>query len=644
MINIDSNEFKNKIFDNSPLPSIIANAETMEIVDCNQAAVTYYRQSSKKDLLGKTPLDFSPLNQSDGTPTREKAVLNISKTLKDGYGTFEWNHEWNGITWDSEVHISSFYIGNKPYLHGMYVDITERRKAEKALQKEKMFVEKLLDNLPVIFYLYDSNGFLRRWNKKHVELLGYSDEELDGMSIERWCRTEEEKATARNNHEKTINSRSSMSLETILYAKNGHGIPFLINGTRLDTEDGPMSMGVGLDMSEIKEAEEERKKFIEHINNAQKLESLGVLAGGIAHDFNNLLAGIYGFIDLARLECTDDKIMKYFDSMISSMDRAKALTLQLLTFSKGGSPVKKLTSITPFIKETVQFALSGSNVICHFKMNDDIWPCNIDKNQIGQVIDNVVINAKQAMSNGGTIDITAENIMFEESGCHQLPGGMYVRVAIKDSGPGIPEEIINRIFDPFFTTKKQGHGLGLATCYSIVNRHGGCIEVSSELNKGSTFVIYLPASDENVGSEAECKENKFQGSGTVIIMDDEEIIREMLQDILESFGFTVICKVEGRETIDCFIQQKKENISISAMILDFTIAGGMGGVDTIKEIRNIDKEVPVFVISGYADNSVMTNPAVYGFTGSLSKPFTIADVAKMFKKSLRKSDSLPNNK
>jgi CheY-like chemotaxis protein len=373
--------------------------------------------------------------------------------------------------------------------------------------------------------------------------------------------------------------------------------------------------------------------------NAQKLDSLGVLAGGIAHDFNNLLTGIFGFIDLARSVSKDAKTVDYLESTIAAMNRAKALTFQLLTFAKGGSPVQKTTPLIPFVQEAAQFALSGSNISCKFSLAETLWPCNIDKNQIGQVIDNIVINAQQAMPNGGAIEITAKNISpgLGEKSHPPLADGNYVKVSIKDFGIGIPKDIMPRIFDPFYTTKTKGHGLGLATCYSIMNRHGGCIDVESEPGKGSTFHVYLPASTVAAVTNTAAP-GRHKGSGTIIVMDDEEVVRETIRKMLESLGYAVVCKKDGREAIDFYIDETRAKRKFAALIFDLTVPGGMGGIEAVAEIRKLNAgalpKVPVFVVSGYADNSVMKNPREYGFTASLSKPFTIAELSEMLNKNV----------
>jgi CheY-like chemotaxis protein len=317
------------------------------------------------------------------------------------------------------------------------------------------------------------------------------------------------------------------------------------------------------------------------------------------------------------------------------MSRARGLTQQLLTFSKGGEPVRKTGSLIPFVRETVQFALSGSNVACNCDIPETLWQCNFDRNQVGRVIDNIVINAQQAMPMGGTIEVSARNVLFDEKKHPPLANGRYVAVYIKDHGIGIPQEILPRIFDPFFTTKEKGHGLGLATCYSIVSRHGGAIDVESEQGKGATFIVYLPASAEAASTSIKEAVIHHKGCGTIIVLDDEEFIRNTIAAILELHGYTVVLKKDGKDVVDFFTKERRDNHPIAGIFLDLTIPGGMGGKRTVLKIREEDPDIPVFVVSGYAADPVMAKPRAYGFTDSLCKPFRISELAELLEKYLK---------
>ena len=373
----------------------------------------------------------------------------------------------------------------------------------------------------------------------------------------------------------------------------------------------------------------QRKQIEEQLAKAQKLEALGVLAGGIAHDFNNLLFAIFGNVELACTQLKEKKVLKYLSISLNTIERARSLTQQLLTFAKGGAPIQKIAPLFPFVEETTQFALSGSNVSCSFEIPEDLWNCNYDRNQIGQVIDNLTINAQQAMPAGGQIHISAGNIIFAEGEHPLLAPGDYVRISIKDSGIGIPKELLSKIFDPFFSTKLTGHGLGLATCFSILQRHNGCIDVDSEVGKGTVFHVYLPAEKETIQGEDQKNTQGYVGSGTILVMDDDDVIRQTMADMLVAMGYSVVCKKDGQEAVDFVSSAEASGYNIVGAIFDLTIPGGMGGKEAVSEIRKMNIAMPVFVISGYAEDPIMKNPEAYGFTASLSKPFRRIELIEM---------------
>jgi signal transduction histidine kinase/ActR/RegA family two-component response regulator len=394
-----------------------------------------------------------------------------------------------------------------------------------------------------------------------------------------------------------------------------------------------MLVSIVTDITDLKSAEHERMLMDQYLQQAQRLDSLGVLAGGIAHDFNNILTGIFGFMDLAMTEIREEGALEYLSQAMGSMERARDLTHQLLTFSKGGAPIKKVVRMGPLVEEMCRFASSGSNVKCTVSVPPDLWPCFADRNQIGQVIQNLMINAIQAMPMGGTIEVLAANVSPQDG---IQPGlgqeGNYVRISIKDQGIGIPEEMLPRVFDPFFTTKTKGHGLGLAISHSIISRHNGTLSVRSELGKGATFEIYLPACDGACMENDETVELSHRGTGRILVMDDEESVRNLVSRMLESFGYSVVSTENGREALASFVQETRDNGRFAAVILDLTVPGDLGGKGVAEEIRKLDRELPLFVASGYADDPVMANPEQYGITASLRKPFTRAELIEMLER------------
>ncbi len=368
----------------------------------------------------------------------------------------------------------------------------------------------------------------------------------------------------------------------------------------------------------------DKRKTDDALKNAQRLESLGVLAGGIAHDFNNLLGGLFGFIETAKDFCESKEYDMASQSLTNAMAvfaRARDLTHQLLTFAKGGKPITQLTELSPVIRQTTQFALSGSNIKIEYRIFEKLWPCEIDRNQISQVMDNIIINARQAMPTGGIIAITADNVGNGNDLPVDLPSGNYVRIAFRDTGIGMPREHLSRIFDPFFTTKKQGSGLGLAMVYSIMKQHGGMVAVESEQGKGTTFTMYLPATDGAVVNDVKVDQAPFRGKGRILVMDDQAPIRQVSSFMLKRMGFEVDCAAHGDQAIEMFDKAHKSSHPFALVILDMTIPAGKGGVETICELKKIDPSVRAIACSGYSEAYILASPVKYGFAAILVKPY-----------------------
>ena len=387
-----------------------------------------------------------------------------------------------------------------------------------------------------------------------------------------------------------------------------------------------------LALEKQKAAEKQNIHLMEQVQKTEKLESLGILAGGIAHDFNNLLSGIFGYVYLANQSCEDSETSEYLEKTLSIFDRAKSLTQQLLTFSRGGAPVLRTGRLQKTIKDAVSFALSGSNVSASYDVQEDLKLCDFDHNQISQVVENLVINAVHAMKNGGRIHISASNVVIGDG--QDLEPGEYIRIDFKDNGPGIKEEVLKNIFDPFFTTKSKGSGLGLSVCFSIIEKHGGTILVESEENTGTTFSIFLPASEEiEIEIEEEYVDEHF-GNGRIIIMDDENHLREILSQMLLSMGYEVIATKNGTESLKTVSDQFSSGNTVKAMILDLTVPGDKGGKDIASDISEKYPDIKIFASSGYSEDPVFADPEKFGFVASIRKPFMHKELATMLEKHL----------
>jgi len=373
----------------------------------------------------------------------------------------------------------------------------------------------------------------------------------------------------------------------------------------------------------------EKKKMEEELLKAQKLESLGVLAGGIAHDFNNLLTAILGNISLAKMFA--EPATKAFARLADAeraCESASRLTQQLLTFSRGGAPVKKTASIVQIISDSAGFMLRGSNVKCEFSLQNDLWAADVDEGQMGQVINNLVINADQAMPDGGVISITAENVTINASDLLPLPDGRYILISIQDQGEGISPQNLAKIFDPYFTTKERGSGLGLATVYSIIKRHQGHLDVESTEGAGTVFRLYLPASDKEIEPvhDTGTAANPRGGSGRILVMDDEELIREIAREILTHLGYEVVVCGDGKSALALYREALNSGHRYDAVIMDLTIQGGMGGMETMKALLVIDPAVKGIVSSGYNNDPILAHYRDLGFSGMVSKPYTVREL------------------
>jgi two-component system cell cycle sensor histidine kinase/response regulator CckA len=373
----------------------------------------------------------------------------------------------------------------------------------------------------------------------------------------------------------------------------------------------------------------DRKKSEENLLRAQKLESLAVLAGGLAHDFNNLMTAVIGNISLARLSTKPgDGLYESLEEAEKASSRAQTLTQQLLTFSRGGAPVKKPLSVKKMIEELSGFALRGSKSRCEFNIQNDLWPIEADEAQLGQVIHNMIMNADQAMPSGGIIKVTAANLTLPENNPLSLKRGDYIQISIADQGVGIPEDHYQKIFDPYFTTKQNGIGLGLATSYSVIKRHDGHIAIESAAGMGSTFHIYLPVCKHAACSKPAAGKTVVNGAGRILLMDDEEMIRDVASKMLNKLGYDVECTRDGDEAIRLYEQARNSDRPFSAVIMDLTIPGGMGGKETVQKLKEIDPAVKAIVSSGYSSDPIMANFKQYGFSGVVSKPYTIKTLSE----------------
>ena len=399
--------------------------------------------------------------------------------------------------------------------------------------------------------------------------------------------------------------------------------------------DGPLSPDLAEDsllkvFGSRAGAEVERRRIEEQLLQARKMESVGLLAGGIAHDFNNLLMGILGNISLARERIDPpDRVHQLLREAERAVDRAKRLTQQLLTLSKGGAPIRRATSVSKLVRESTELALSGTNVRAEYVFSPELWSADVDRGQIGQVIENLVINAVQAMPQGGVIRIAADNVSLGPGRGDSLEPGDYIRLEIRDQGDGIPPENLSRIFDPYFTTKEKGTGLGLTTSYAIVTKHGGKLEAHPVSGGGSSFVIHLPGYEQEPEDISIPGKVRFlDGPRRILFMDDEEMVRAVVEEMLTNLGYEVELANDGNDAVRKYREAHVDGIPFDAVILDLTVRGGMGGKEGMRRLINIDPNAVGIVCSGYSDDPVMAEFEEYGFRGRISKPFVATTLSE----------------
>lgn len=522
---------------------------------------------------------------------------------------------------------------------GLALDITERKRASDELAERKQFIESIVNLSPDILYIYDIVDRHNIYSNDGIQkVLGYSTLELKEMGSQMlpllmypddfntYIREILPRYAIAKDNERIIHSYRMkhrngkwrwLNSDEIIYKREADGTPRQI-------------FGMIHDITESKLAEEDRFK-------TQKLESIGTLAGGIAHDFNNLLQGVFGYISMAKMTIgSKEKSLAMLEQAEKSLHQSVNLTTQLLTFSKGGKPVKTLINLRPVIEDSAKFALSGSRSDLRMNIPNELWPAEADGGQIGQVIQNIVLNADQAMPIGGTIKVTAANVAQGESLPAKLPPGDYVMIAIQDEGIGILEQYLSKIFDPYFTTKVKGSGLGLATSYSIVRNHGGLIDVKTQSGVGTTFTIYLPASAHEVRPESGIKQPESSPSikARVLVMDGDEVIRNLSSELLSALSHDVEVARHGQEALEKYKTANASGIPFDMVILDLTVKGGMGGVETLQQLIKIDPHVKAVVSSGYSDDSASASYLSQGFKAYLKKPYAVNALREVVSKIL----------
>lgn len=605
------------IFDSINEVIYIADPKTYEILYANKAL---------KDKMGEDVVGDICYKRFQGRDAPCEFCTN-EIILKEKDKPYQWEHH-NPVIGRDYMLIDRIikWPDGRDVRFELAIDITERKTAEKAIIEEESKFRSLVEQSLVGIYIIQDGRF-QYVNTKIAEIFGYTQEEIiSSKTVSDMVAEADRDLVAENIRKRLEGEAKSIHYTFQGKRKDGTLIDIEVLGTKMEHNGRPAIIGTLLDITE-------RKKIEAELQKAQKLDSLGILAGGIAHDFNNILTAVIGNISLAKMYARPGyEIYDILTEAENASMRAKALTRQLMTFSKGGEPLKKTIFVGELITETCAFILKGTNIKCESYIQHNLKPIEADDGLISQVIANILINAIHAMPEGGIINVSAENKNITGQSNIPLKDGEYVKISIKDHGIGIQKEHLNKIFDPFFTTKQRGKGLGLTSSYSIVKNHNGYIGVESEPGKGTTFHVYLPVSKEQPSLKEIVQEFPFSAKGRILVMDDEDLLRTVISRMLAQCGYEAETSKDGSEMLKIYTEAMQSGKPFDAVIIDLIVPAGMGGKEAIQELLKIDPNAKAIVSSGYSEDPMIANFQEYGFRGMLAKPFTLNNLSQALHK------------
>ena len=565
---------------------------------------------SSAELNGRSFLDFVHPEDMDATLKAvsslkaQQEVINFENRYRCNDGTYRW------IEWRSRPRGDLIYAVAR--------DISERKQTENALQESEDKFRMTFDFSPDAVNINRlDDGLYVDINQGFTRITGCTREDVRGktsLEIDIWQEAADRQRLVQGLRENGYVE----NLEAQFRRKDGSLVTGLMSARVISLKGIPHIISISRDITERKKHEDEQLKI-------EKLESLGILAGGIAHDFNNILTGVMGNISFAKvLLDAAHKAYKPLAEAEKAAARAGELAHQLLTFARGGEPIKKVVSPRHLVNEALSFILHGSNVKGTIDIPDSIHAFKADEGQISQVLQNIIINAIQAMPGGGILTVAARNEVLTENNPLSLPPGSYIRLTFADQGCGISNDILKRIFDPYFTTKSAGIGLGLSSVHSIVSRHGGHIGVESVIGKGTTFTIHLPSMGKTEEqADAVVELTAEHRGGSILVMDDDQMVKDIASLMLTYLGYEVTLCEEGEEAVELYTASVESGAPFSLVIMDLTIPGGLGGKQAAERILARFPDACLVVSSGYSNDPIMSNYREYGFSGVIAKPYTL---------------------
>jgi PAS domain S-box-containing protein len=627
-----SEERYRRLFAATPNPLYIFDAESLRILAVNDAAVERYGHA-REDFLRLTVLDLRP----------EEDVPRFRATMERRRGEFGrsdgpmaaglWRHRTrDGRVLTVEVFTHNLLFQDRRCVLVLPIDVTAKLEAERALRASEARYRELVENAAVGVYRSTPDGRFIAVNPALARIYGF--ETPDEML--RWNEREHAGASYADTDEhrrftELIERHGRVEgFESQVTDRHGRLVWVSETSRAVRDEQGRLLHYEGF-VTDITE----RRRLEAELLRASKLEAVGILAGGIAHDFNNILTVILGNVTLAEFDAgAAPGLRPMLQEAKRATLRARDLTQQLLTFAKGGDPVREAVALADIVRESAEFGMHGAKSRLELDLPGDLWPANADKGQLAQVVQNLVINAVQAMPDGGVVRIAAANAALGAGEVAGLAAGDYIRLTVRDTGTGIPPEHLPKIFDPYFTTKQQGSGLGLATVYSIVRKHQGAIVVDSELGAGSIFRFWLPAL-RSVAPRTEAASAEARPlSGRVLFLDDEEPIREMAVAYLARLGVDCVAVPDGAAAVREFRAAQATDRPFRLLVLDLTVPGGMGGLETLGVLRGLDPAIRAVVSSGYSQDPVMGNFRGFGFNAVLVKPYDLDQLGRVVAASL----------